>query len=109
MGFLFNISKSSLLLNETRLERLRIQWNIREMSLSLTVNNLKRVADKLFLVSVSNTIMRHQYENLMGSLNYAAEGVPLSHLHHRMLTLEGNCHFPLHHRDNPPAMPAKVT
>lgn len=64
-------------------------------SMSLSWDNRRKVTNKVWLALGSMTFSHRIWENLMGSLNHAAEVVSFGHLMHCCLSLEGNRAFPL--------------
>ena len=98
MGLLFNLEKSHLCPTQT-LQWLGMEWNSVLGVLSLSVENRSRCVRKLFRTVHASSISLRQWESLLGSLNYAAQVVPLGRLRTRRLIRLGLSHFSRTDRD----------
>ena len=98
MGLLFNLGKSHLTPTQN-LQWLGMCWDSVSCDLSLSVENRLRCERKLVLTIQASSISLRQWESLMGSLNYAAQVVPLGRLRTRRLIRFGLQHFNRSDRD----------
>ena len=88
MGLLFNIEKSHLQPTQ-RLQWLGMCWDSVSSDLSLSLENRTRCRKKLFRAVHATSFTLRQWESLLGSLNYAAQVVPLGRLRTRRLIRTG--------------------
>ena len=93
LGFAFNIPKSVLLPSPT-IDWLGMSWDSSSASLRLSADNRARVVSKLRRMLLAVTASHRLWAGLMGSLNFAAQVVPLGRLWCRRLWWEGNRTFP---------------
>ena len=96
LGFQFNIPKSSLAPAQN-INWLGMTWDSRAASLSLSPENRARVIKKLRRMLLATTCTHRVWTSLMGSLNFAAQVVPLGRLWCRRLWWEGNRTLPRSH------------
>ena len=92
MGLLFNLEKSHLQPTQC-LQWLGMSWDSVFCDLSLSLENRRRCKKKLFRLIHASSISLRQWESLLGSLNYAAQVVPLGRLRTRRLIRMGLQHF----------------
>ena len=92
LGFKFNIPKSILKPAQT-IDWLGMTWDARAASLGLSPANRARVTKKLRRMLLATTCTHRLWASLMGSLNFAAQVVPLGRLWCRRLWWEGNRAF----------------
>ena len=93
LGFRFNIPKSLLSPTQT-ITWLGMRWDAQASTLSLLDDNRERVLAKLRRTVVAVNCNHKLWASLLGSLNYAAQVVPLGRLWCRRLWWEGNRLFP---------------
>ena len=98
MGLLFNLGKSHLTPTQN-LQWLGMIWDSVSCDLSLSVENRSRCERKLFRTIHASSISLRLWESLLGSLNYAAQVVPLGRLRVRRLIRCGLQHFSQLDRD----------
>ena len=93
LGFVFNIPKS--LLNPTQqIQWLGMLWDAETATLRLSHDNRTRVQAKLRRAVVARTFTHKLWASLLGSLNYAAQVVPLGRLWCRRVWWEETYLFP---------------
>ena len=93
LGFKFNIPKCVLLPSQS-IDWLGMNWDSRSASLRLTTTNREKLVGKLRRAVVAYNFNHKLWVSLMGSLNFAAQVVPLGRLWCRRLWWEGNHLFP---------------
>ncbi|MEL7520178.1 MAG: reverse transcriptase domain-containing protein, partial [Cyanobacteria bacterium J06553_1] len=99
MGLLFNLEKSHLLPSRC-IQWLGMSWDSVSCRLSLSEDNRARCRRKLFRNAHAISISLRQWESLLGSLNHAAQVVPLGRLRARRLILSGLRRFQSTDRDS---------
>ena len=107
MGLLFNLEKSHLLPTQS-LQWLGMSWDSVACDLSLSGENRRRCRMKLFRTVHASSISLRQWESLLGSLNYAAQVVPLGRLRTRRLIRMGLQHFERVDRDAVVSLPRQA-
>lgn len=107
MGFLVNMGKS-ITTPTQQLDWLGIHWNTSTTSLSLAPDNILRTIHHIRRVFLSRIFSRHQWDSLLGSLNFAAPVIPLGSLKHRHLTWVENHVVPLRRRNNQHHIPRQL-
>ena len=93
LGFVFNVPKCILTPSQT-IVWLGMQWDSVGASLQLSPTNKHKLLRKLRRTVLSTTSSHKLWASLMGSLNFAAQVVPLGRLWCRRLWWEGNRVFP---------------
>lgn len=84
-------------------------WVTVAMMVELYPDNILLVCQKLFWALVTLTMSCQQWESLLDLFNYMAEVVPLGHLCHCRLCLEGNHLFTPSHQDLQLLVPKSLT
>ena len=98
MGWLLNFPKSKLNPTQT-ITWLGVKWSTLDATLTLAPDNAARTLRLLRGCSFSKTLSRHQCEQMLGTINFAATVLLLGRLSHSRLTLEVNKHFQKSPRD----------
>ena len=107
MGFAFNLPKSCVVPSR-EIAWLGLVWDSATQTLRLSDTNRAKVVNKIRLSLCSRTYTKRQWASLMGTLNHAAQTLPLGRLWFRRLSLEGNRVFQRPPLDRPVPMPHRL-
>lgn len=89
LGLQFNFPKSTLIRTQD-VEWIGMCWHTAGATFMLSLTNVMKTSRKLFWTVVACIMSHHQWESLLGTLNYA-EVVPLGRLRH--LFYQGGEHY----------------
>ena len=80
LGFSINMEKSDLAPRQV-IEYLGVLFNLKDLSLSLPEDKVKRISSLCQSTVVRSSCSRRELEQLVGTLNFAAAYIPLGRLH----------------------------
>ena len=107
MGLLFNMGKS-ILEPCKMMDWLGLYWNTVQATVALSRDNQEKCLSKSLQIMNSTQLTLRQWESLIGSLNHAADVVPLGRLYVRKLILLGKKVFSTNHRDRLEHLPRRI-